>query len=69
MSNPEQTVSIDVMIRRLEEANARAHERVRQQNAAPPAVPDRRSWQSSYFYVVMLIVTRWVRLIATRAQR
>jgi septal ring factor EnvC (AmiA/AmiB activator) len=43
MSNPEQTVPLDVMIRRLEEANARAHELVvhteervceRQQNAA-----------------------------------
>jgi len=30
MSNPGQTVTLDVMIRRLEEANARAHERVAQ---------------------------------------
>jgi hypothetical protein len=28
MSNPEQTVPLDLMIRRLEEANARAHQRV-----------------------------------------
>jgi len=30
MSNPGQTVTLDVMIRRLEEVNARAHERVAQ---------------------------------------
>jgi hypothetical protein len=58
MSNSEQTVPVDLMIRRLEEANARAHQRVRsgddrvsepQQDAAPPdqkspAVPASRSW-------------------------
>jgi hypothetical protein len=58
MSNSEQTVPVDLMIRRLEEANARALQRVRsgddrvsepQQDAAPPdqkppTVPASRSW-------------------------
>jgi hypothetical protein len=52
MSNPEQTVPLDLMIRRLDEANARAHHRVAhvdervsksQQDAAPDTSDQRKS--------------------------